>query len=466
MAGGQMKELLQRLDRDESGAVLMMCLGAILICLMVAMTIYDVGVSARDKVMLQASADTAALSHASVEARAMNLTAYANVAKRTVVGIHTMYQGQYLSYRMWYLRKDYDCRQGDLSACSIRVANDPLYWRETKNDYLVYSGDWEVGWENGDLGVGGNSVGYHAIDVRALDNYQRYMIELSPWWGFSEATFRGMRNGATAVSNFPAPKGYPQTTDISQATNMHLAMSNIGSDWPFELAPMDDELPWKKGSWWGDLYVNAMMRNDNYRAQHQKWAEMHQRLSELGAAEDRVVRLGSSYYFERAFSWTILAFGDAGRPYILDVPSSEAEWLARTSTLVFAYGHDEMRGDLGNKYDMVDKDYQMDTADQATFETTGAWSIARAEYFTPDGLPDAYQSTWTARMRPVSLPDEWRDVGFDMSHAFHSALPYMTLSAQIGAGSSRSVRDGVPDMATMERTMRAFGPSTANGMTK
>lgn len=48
---------------------------------------------------------------------------------------------------------------------------------------------------------------YVGQDLRALDNYQRYIAGLTPWWGWSEQLIRSVRNGATVSASWPAPVG-------------------------------------------------------------------------------------------------------------------------------------------------------------------------------------------------------------------------------------------------------------------
>ena len=84
-----------RVHRDESGAITLAALAACLILIMVGLTIWDAGRSARDKIDVQNAADTAAYSQAAVRARSMNMLAFTNVAKRSVAGMHSMYFGMW-----------------------------------------------------------------------------------------------------------------------------------------------------------------------------------------------------------------------------------------------------------------------------------------------------------------------------------------------------------------------------------
>lgn len=48
---------------------------------------------------------------------------------------------------------------------------------------------------------------YYAQDIKALDNYQRYLAGMAPWWAWSEQLVKGVRNGATLTASFPRPRG-------------------------------------------------------------------------------------------------------------------------------------------------------------------------------------------------------------------------------------------------------------------
>ena len=60
---------LDRLHRDEGGAILLFSLAAIITIMMMAWTVFDAGTGARQKLELQAAADTAAYSNVAAKAR-------------------------------------------------------------------------------------------------------------------------------------------------------------------------------------------------------------------------------------------------------------------------------------------------------------------------------------------------------------------------------------------------------------
>jgi hypothetical protein len=72
---------------------------------------------------------------------------------------------------------------------------------------------------------------YYAQDLKALDNYQRYLAGLTPWWAWSEGLTRALRNGATTSGSFPRPPGMRLSTEklatkVSGALGVNLRMDN------------------------------------------------------------------------------------------------------------------------------------------------------------------------------------------------------------------------------------------------
>lgn len=61
---------------------MLLLLAAFLILFMMAMTLFDAGVAANDKMKVQVAADSASFSHSVVKSRSMNMISYANIIKR------------------------------------------------------------------------------------------------------------------------------------------------------------------------------------------------------------------------------------------------------------------------------------------------------------------------------------------------------------------------------------------------
>ena len=104
-----LRHRLGRMHRDEGGAIVVLAFAGCLFLFLVGLTLYDAGFMARDKVDVQNAADTAAYSQAAVKARAMNMVSFANVGKRTIVGIGSMYFWQQLFYFIWWVGECSEC---------------------------------------------------------------------------------------------------------------------------------------------------------------------------------------------------------------------------------------------------------------------------------------------------------------------------------------------------------------------
>src|SRR5690554_465283 len=90
-----------RLHEHQRGAIAILAMAGALILLLASWIVYDAGASAQKKMDAQIAADTAALSQATVKARSMNLLAYANVTKRSVWGIHSLYPSYMYAVAQW-----------------------------------------------------------------------------------------------------------------------------------------------------------------------------------------------------------------------------------------------------------------------------------------------------------------------------------------------------------------------------
>lgn len=454
----------RRTHRDERGAVFLLSLAAILIIMMLAWVIIDAGSSARDKIELQASADAAAFSQSSVKARAANMIAYANVAKRSIIGIQSMYMGMYYGYVEWVAWRWSKCKWYRPDICLDAAINSLMLGVETFGDFHKLTGSYVFGL----FGSGGAGKNYHARDIQALDNYQQYMMWLGPWWGFSESMVRGMRNGATTTASFPPPPGV-MIGPIPNILNMlKTTMSSMGLSGLFTTAGAIDQFPYERGDYWGDLFTDHMLSDPAYMVEHMANSLHHKKRSSMGAATSRAYGLGM-LNFPLGFWWTTSKMGDAGKPWIFRKFPTHGAWTTATSNLVYAYGNrpDKFTAER-QKYMFMSKEYkhQLGAIDSFGYRTSGSWSMARAEMTYQDGDPNPFRPSWTARLRPIALPGEWHEAGFDLNQSFHDVLPYMALSSLVGMGSVSGVTAALQDFANMERATRGFGQSTVEGIVK
>ena len=462
---------VDRFHRDERGAILLFSLAAALILMLMAWVIYDTGPAARDKIELQGAADTSAYSQSAVRARAMNLIAYGNVAKRSVIAITGLYPMMYVAYSHWMAYHFSRCHRWppNLSSCARFYSNAPQFARETLQDFSDFATlFWGVVWAEtfGLIGSPGNNVSdYHANDMAAIDNYQRYMFHITPWWGWVEGVVRGMRNGATATASWPVPPGYPPggfPQIVEMISNFLSSLSLSGP--PSFAARAEDRLPYHRGNW----------RSSNFTSGASAWETLanvayHRQRSSMGAREASVIAAGAGYY--ALFGWRMMAdeYGERGRPWLLnDFHGDHDKWLLATSTLTFAYlnkpdkfGHDRQ------KYRVPSHDYafQLGALDEATYRSSGTWTLARSEISYQEGRPNPFRAGWTARMRPIALPGEWSG-GTSLNKAYHDMLPYLAFASILGIGDFNYITSSIHDFAAMERVTRSFGPSTVEGIGK
>lgn len=321
----------RRLHEQERGAIAILAMAGALILLLASWTVYDAGASAQKKMDAQIAADTAALSQATIKARSMNLMAYANVTKRSVWGIHSLYPAYMYAVPQWIhgdynlaglslqgflgmdsvcstcfqlsgedgsdnalcnlcnfmntnrsLWKSVACRYDDYeTACSgsnpdswgdfyrfsghdhntgphemmeldpgydyPKLANDDLQQKMLAGDNISDGPPYTFRVGDGDSW----STSFFGKDLIAIDNYQRYIFAISPWWGWTEQSMRAVRNGATLSGSFPAPAGVlpDNVENITQSIISHYSSATpIAGDGTFHnYSNYIDSLPVRPG---------------------------------------------------------------------------------------------------------------------------------------------------------------------------------------------------------------------------
>lgn len=458
---GGLSSSVERFDRDESGAVLLLGLAGILILMMLAWVLYDTGQVSRDKMDVQTAADTAAYSQAAVRARSMNNLVYANIAKRSVVGIHAQYYALWEAYNKWYT-KACPADPNNSAAVAICEENRPIHHAELSKDFQTFKNK--------------NTDNFYLQDLIAIDNYQRYTHALAPWWGWAEAVHRAARNGATMAASFPYPAadGPPASYPVVRGIENRV-LNAVGWSPLMRYTGQIDRLPVMLAS--QDLNYDD---GYHYMLEHAMGPEhsffngervhnnsVHRSKSEGMAASDAVIN--DSYGFFPAIVRTVSkdVFGKHGEPWTLYNPANPARWSLMTSNMVFTYRHQrELFGDMRNKFNYLSRDYNLDKEEM--YRSRGYWGMARAEITFEGGFrtPDLWHPRWTARMRPVALPGELQSVGIQMSSIYHDVLPYLAFSGILITGGQLIVEEAFDDLVFMERATRALGHSSVEGITK
>ena len=196
----------RELERNQSGAVALLCLAGILIILMMALMIFDVTEVANEKVHVQASADASAHSQASVNARTMNMIAFANVGKRVNVGYVAAYDAV-IGWLRWLVGAGWVLT----ALCAIGGAFFPPLLKLCKKMAMIMAGatcvyaleemaDRTPHWDDVVTGTFGP-------EIRGFNNYQQFMADITPYWAWSQGVWRGFVNRAPITVGYPAPKG-------------------------------------------------------------------------------------------------------------------------------------------------------------------------------------------------------------------------------------------------------------------
>lgn len=229
----RLEKLIQRLHAQQSGAIALLLLAAILILFMCALVIYDAGQAAADKMDVQIGTDSAAFSHTVVKARGMNMISYANTIKRMIFSYLATYVNAWVAIIVKWLYYASRCFRWlpDLGAC----------WKWAEALPLIITEGIELFTANfPSMGAPpfGGSDGRSRAELRALENYQQYMVAITPWWAYVEGAVRGMTNGALMTAAWPPPgsvlteiksavAGYIGSFDGAFGTNIMASMPSV-----------------------------------------------------------------------------------------------------------------------------------------------------------------------------------------------------------------------------------------------
>lgn len=159
----------------------------------------------------------------------MNMIAYANTAKRIMYGYNVIYTAGYLGLvaatAAYYAISAAEyaaigsaclvgicpiCAPEPTCAASHATTGTFALVKAIKGTIQIVMETIEASMNNGPalmgLGFGGDT--WRSVkEMAALDFYQEYTYKVTPWWGWGEATTRGMRNKANLVGTWPPPPG-------------------------------------------------------------------------------------------------------------------------------------------------------------------------------------------------------------------------------------------------------------------
>lgn len=433
---------LRELHHNQSGAIALAVMAALLITLMMSLVLYDAIPATRQKIEVQSAADTAAWSQTSVDARTMNMLAFANVGKRIVFGQALFYASLFTAHIAllaivlvaWVICLILEIipftacgiltqLTGDLANLANTLANEAA-------DIASFAGE---------------ILDRSKEDMEAIDKYQTYFTNYTPWWSWGEGWRRGLRNGAY-VSGWPVPELPSIVASVPSFSG--IGFSGELDRLPVERAPDVKEMCLR--SYWPDLGLHAAdyIWTTIVQCSDCKDKVMNQGIitSSMEVALGIIGAMAVANYMLSCETNTTVSpgldvhgrlGGDTTRPWQLTDPASfgnnQAEWYRRTSNLVFAYhpGNDFTQTDR-RKYGYIAEDYT--TSLDLVYKPDGFFGMARAEFSYQNGDPDLWHPSWTVRMRPVALPGEWNAYSGDyrIVSAYIDTVPYLYLPAAIG----------------------------------
>lgn len=440
--------------RAQGGAIILLVLAAFLILVLASLTQFDAGQTAQEEIQVQTAADSAAYSQSVVKARSMNKITYANTAKR-----------MFFSYFVTYVAGAVAL----VTSTSMYCSSCNIY-----NWYACYRCGVGVAQGFGEIGNYFSNVRPAAqrasSEFEALDNFQEYLVEITPWWSYMENVLRGHYNGATATTSWPPPPAtLPSAYNslVSQVMNFDDTFdTNISSYLP-DPTEEEDSMPLTKRD--PDGFFSSVGEYGDYcleftgSPEHIIPAAEHVILSDGGGWDPQGISTDSQtlgiFLPSVAVGCVLVAtmgniplidqiiFDDDDLENVLDWrvddggfwpdQLDENDWMQRTSNITLAYKATQRSGERRNKFDGILNDHD----ESPSYQSEGTWSIARSEIvwgesaemtalntFLPGagsvldavgasnylggpmvglrGGPHMWAPRWTGRLRPVYLPGE------------------------------------------------------------
>lgn len=382
-----------------------------LLLTMLSLILYDAGVMLRAKVESRASADTAAYSAAATQARAMNMIAYGNVGKRTIVGIHNMYFFQYPYYMLWWAGQCSSCCCGWTCGCWTQCFN---CWGNAASlipilegiDYIqfLFSDDLE---EN----------------LEEIHDFQREAAEYARYWATGEGMTRGVRNGAHLIGMYPEP----DTPEYGALPLFNSGWANGGGFW---------------GRYRDRVYSCSapVLLNPSTAMSTLEYLTNFAELVDRSTSSPNIASSGPAevvqIWLAQAACLAITPFKANTEHIFLTRTSNDrteprqarnsSEHLLATSNVVYTYRHEpKIFDELRDNYDInVHNDYTGTSLTGGMLPKAGVWSIARSEFYMDDlqrppylGFARdnwMYHTAWVGKLRPMMLRGE----AFPASHDF------------------------------------------------
>ncbi len=502
----KLKNWVDRFHGSESGAVLLLVLAAFLVLFMVAMTIFDSGKAAQDKMRVQVAADTAAYSHSVIKSRTMNVIVYANIIKRMFYSYFVTYVHAWIAILAEMVIKAAECADWVLTSCWDFVAALPM---------VIAEGIEAI--ENvKDLMLNGRA----SKEINQLDRYSAYMYAITPWWAWIEATGRSMGNGAMVSASWPPPpssigniKNAVTTTSstvdwalgtsftammpsLSQATDaLPVTRRDRQKVWEAKLEPF--KFDWSQGAaaagvgycaeyaFSMELLLTSAQTYIKSKDQPKGWKTIFavaQVLPVIGCAAASL-----AYHNDGYLDWRINK----------NLGEDKNKWLQATSNISIAYK--PRAGTMADSGGRSKLSYtKRDHKDNPLYGNEGYFALARSElvYKQPfeilatGGLsfltaipgvsgrlglqnnPDMWSPRWKAKNRPIALPGEklgssvqGPDAG--LGTIINDTIPFLIVGSILGIiDPDFTAGSGLKDLEYIYRVGTSMGPDQFEGLVK
>ncbi|RDV40015.1 hypothetical protein DV096_05510 [Bradymonadaceae bacterium TMQ3] len=488
---------LKELDRAQEGAVFLLMLAGILIVFISAMMMHDAGDAARDKIMLQNSADTAAFSQSVVKARSMNMISYANTSKRVFYAYTVVYFNAY---------------QALITSLAIYTGRCLKIFPHIPSCIRMAIGAIQLTMETIEL-VATNlpyMMGRAKTEVKSLNKYQEYMRDVTPWWGYVENMMRGISNGATVTAAWPPPPGdlikIPDQITSALGFIDGVLGSSIVEDYIPEHTDKIDKLPLKRGSGLSGAggycfemvgtfeHLMAMfehyLRSDSFPKGISKEGQTIGIFIGLNVLPLASCAIASAMYGDDVLDFRV----DNGVVGGIFSGVSPNAWMQSTSNLTFAYQAGGKRSGIQrDRFNVIGSDHNS----KPFYAAEGYWSMARSEFVFGNGSnsgplsgvfgsfnifngiitnlmgsPHMWSPSWTARLRPVHLPGESLGTSFQgnpvgMKAVYMDMVPYLALTSLVGLlDSNFSLSGAVKDLMYLYAVNASMSADRLQGIQK
>ncbi len=477
---------IKALHRDQSGAVFLLLLAGFLILFMMAMVLYDTGVAGGDKTAVQVSADSAAFSQSVVKARTMNALVYANIIKRMYYSYVATYTTAMTALTAWVTTNIVLCFFEVVPSCKEAVPATLILVSE-----LAEMGKTVL-----------PSFDKMGQEIEALDEHQKYLVSVTPWWSYLESFSRGRQNGAMVTANWPPP---PFAADgakdiaVGWASKVDSTLGSSLIDRFPSVTTRTDALPVEKNSD-TDRYCSQYRLSTEHLLHTFQLVTMSDDTSqELNLLWKAALTLVLGAMTTGGCSAANLAFKDQG--YLdMRIPSrlssDKNEWAQSTSNVALAYRPRAGRNDdKGNrkKYGFL-KSKDASFLHKALYRNEGYFALARSEIvykktdliplnfgklgneiigkLTTTQSPDMWSPQWMAKGRPFMMPGESMgasvngDVG--LNTIVNDSLPLLVVMSSIGLATEKNagLSSSIGDFAYLLRLGAGFDKETIHGISK